>query len=141
MAISEFTINNYLQEKKEYFCLRNKRIKANSISECNTYFKMTDNYIRVLISGIKRQTDKARLPDFKIPIRVDFSPRSILGKRCCDCPSDPVPFYLKNNARDLAENFLNKWCEAAKSYLIDKNKPKEVGAQKRAPIVIKNPMK
>lgn len=140
MPISRFTIENYVLEINEYFRARTKKKEALSIAECNSYFKTTDSYLRTIISGMKNQIRKERIPTFGIPVtHINVSPKGILGKKCCDCPNEPVPFKKKNQLRRIGEKYMTDWAQLAQMHLDGEKITPNIGAKTKKPMTTKRP--
>lgn len=140
MAISRFTVENYVQETAEYYRARSKKEKADSIEQCNGIFRNTDGYLRTVLHNIKKQITLGRVPNFGISFpSINVTPKGMLGKKCCDCPSDPVPYKDKNRIRTIGEKFIKEWAYHAGRYLEEDNYKPDIGAKTRKPVVSKNP--
>ena len=133
--ISRFTVEHYVLEIAEYYRTRTKVDSAKSIAECNSYFKNTDGYLRVILSRIKSLISQKRIPEFstKFP-NINVTPRGMLGKKCCNCLIDPVPYGAKNNIRKLGEKYINEWSFSAQAYLGGNQSRADIGAKVRKKI-------
>lgn len=141
LQYSEFKTDIYIQDLTEYYKTRTKKPRANSIEECNHYFRTSDSFLRKTLFGLIKLIDANTVPGFGIPKpNVKLTPSGILQKRCCDCINDPVPYEKKNRARAQAEAYAEIWLNTAQKWIANGMKPMEIGPRKiKKKIKHKNP--